>query len=154
MWHKLKPWGYLILLVTAPSLVGVGEVLSRKFPVTDKFFGQPVSLVSDILVPSVILPTLAAALIGCLVTVILVGNRGCKLHVTVKVGVVILILFTLWGVVFWTYWHVIAAHHSYWDLLFAPPVEIGLWTVVGLAETMGIVFIAADLFQPPLDFDM
>jgi hypothetical protein len=145
MWNKMKPWGYLMLLTIAPLLTGIGEVLSRDFPVTDKFFNRPIDIVEDVLFPSVLQPTIAMVLVGGLMGGIFVTRHANKLHVVARVGLTMFALLSLWVGVTWTYWRVISAHHSYWDLLFFPPVGLGLWTWVGMVETVGIVLLSIDL---------
>ena len=79
MWSKVKQWGYLVLLTLAPLLTGGGEVLSREFPATDQFFNHPINIVKDVLLPSVMQPTIAMVLVGGFLGVILAGRRANRL---------------------------------------------------------------------------
>ena len=75
-----------MLLTLAPLLTGVGEVLSREFPAKDKFHNQPINIVEDVLLPSVMQPTIAMVLVGGLMGVILADRRANKLSTAARVG--------------------------------------------------------------------
>ena len=146
MSNGLRKWVGVFLLSMAPVLVGVGETLAREFPENERFFGQPINLVSDVIVPSVIPPAIVLVVMGCLVVTILSTKHFRRWSVPVRISSVVamsvVVVLVLWLGVLWAYWGVVSAYHGYWDLLFGPSIEVGLWALVGLIETVGIILAA------------
>ncbi len=146
MQTKMMKGVLVLLLAAAPVVVGVGETLLREFPDKEPFFGQPVNLLSDVIIPSAIIPAIALGVVGYSATLIPMSKRFRAWSLSAKLGTMavlnLLMIVVLWLGIMWAYWGVILAYHSYWDLLFAPSIAPRLWIfIAGLVWTASIIFV-------------
>ena len=134
-------WILALLGAIVPMSVGAVEALAREFPAKDKFFGQPINLVGDVILPSVAVPAIVLCAVAYLLASLLVSKRlqrrARSTQLIAAGALALLAIGALWLCIVWVLWNIAAAHHGYWDGLFAPFVEPAPWTIViGLLATI------------------
>lgn len=125
----------ILLLMIPPILVAVIETFSRDFPEKEKFFGKPINLIWDVMIPSSVGPTIMLGFLGVLSLFLISSKQYAQLESSSKKKVLASLkgvtIILLWFGIFWAYFNVFDLWCSYWDSLFGCwPFEMNWWLIL------------------------
>lgn len=130
----MKKTIHILILMVGPILVAIIETITRDFPEKEKFFGKPIDLIWDVIIPSGASPAIMLGFVGVLSLLFISSKQFTHWQFSSKKKVLALLkgitVILIWLGIFWAYINVFDLWCSYWDSLFGCLPEINWWFIM------------------------